>query len=85
MYLHFDKVTLLYEGRQIYFGEVESAMRYFDELGFENPTRATIADFLTSVTNPVERIIREGYKQELLGRLMTPPLHGKEVKSQRGS
>ncbi|OTA55242.1 hypothetical protein K449DRAFT_176834 [Hypoxylon sp. EC38] len=62
MYHNFDKVTLLYEGRQIYFGPVELAVDYFHRLGFEKPSRATTADFLTSLTNPVERIIREGYE-----------------------
>lgn len=58
----FDKVTLLYEGRQIYFGPVDSAADYFQGLGFVKPSRATTADFLTSLTNPAERIIQEGWE-----------------------
>jgi ABC-type multidrug transport system ATPase subunit len=61
----FDKVTLLYEGRQIYFGPVGSAATYFQELGFEKPERATIADFLTSLTNPAERVIRDGHEDRV--------------------
>ncbi|TVY84383.1 ZEB2-regulated ABC transporter [Lachnellula suecica] len=65
MYSKFDKVTLLYEGRQIYFGPVESAAHYFHELGFERPSRATTPDFLTSLTSPDERIPREGFKDNV--------------------
>lgn len=31
----FDKVTVLYEGRQIFFGQISEAHAYFEELGFE--------------------------------------------------
>jgi ABC-type multidrug transport system ATPase subunit len=31
----FDKVTVLYEGRQIFFGQTSEARTYFEELGFE--------------------------------------------------
>ncbi|KUJ19331.1 ABC transporter Cdr4 [Mollisia scopiformis] len=62
IFMNFDKVTLLYEGRQIYFGPIDSAADYFLNLGFERSSRATTADFLTSVTHPVERIIKEGYE-----------------------
>ncbi len=62
MYQQFDKVTVLYEGRQIYFGPVDAAADYFTRLGFVRPSRATTADFLTSLTNPPERIVRPGYE-----------------------
>lgn len=58
----FDKVTLLYEGRQIYFGPADLAEDYFYRLGFARPSRTTTADFLTSLTNPAERVVREGYE-----------------------
>ncbi|KAI1467619.1 P-loop containing nucleoside triphosphate hydrolase protein [Daldinia caldariorum] len=62
MYQKFDKVTVLYEGRQIYFGPIELAGQYFQDLGFERPAHATMPDFLTSLTNPAERIIRHGFE-----------------------
>lgn len=31
----FDKVTVLYEGRQIYFGSTRDAKAYFENLGFD--------------------------------------------------
>lgn len=58
MYQQFDNVTLLYEGHQIYCGPTSSAAVYFHRLGFERPSRATTADFLTSLTNPAERVAR---------------------------
>lgn len=56
----FDKATVLYEGRQIYFGKIDDAKRYFIDLGFECPARQTTPDFLTSMTSPIERIVRPG-------------------------
>ncbi len=57
----FDKVLLLYEGHQIYFGPTSKAKEYFINLGFECPSRQTTPDFLTSMTFPAERIPRPGY------------------------
>ncbi|KAI2467417.1 ABC drug exporter AbcA [Annulohypoxylon bovei var. microspora] len=65
MYQSFDNVTLLYEGRQIYYGSVESAADYFVSLGFVRPSRATTADFLTSLTSPRERVIQSGYEKRV--------------------
>ena len=66
------KLTLRYYDRsflqadaQIYFGPVQSAAQYFHELGFERPLRAITPDFLTSLTNPDERITREGFKDSV--------------------
>lgn len=57
----FDKAMVLYEGRQIYFGYADAARQYFVNLGFYAPRRATTPDFLTSMTSPHERIVREGF------------------------
>lgn len=61
----FDKVAVLYEGRQIYFGEKNAAKRFFLEMGFDCPLRQTTADFLTSLTSPAERIIRPGFENRV--------------------
>lgn len=61
----FDKATVLYEGRQIYFGPASQAKRYFEKQGWFCPTRQTTGDFLTSVTNPQERVAREGYENKV--------------------
>lgn len=58
----FDKVIVLYEGRQIFFGRTDEAKQYFINLGFECPARQTTPDFLTSMTAPGERIIRSGFE-----------------------
>ncbi|KAF8904005.1 ABC-2 type transporter-domain-containing protein [Mucidula mucida] len=50
----FDKAVLLYEGRQIYFGPVNEAKKFF-----------TTADFLTSLTSPAERQIRPGFEAKV--------------------
>jgi len=58
----FDKVTVLYEGRQIYFGNIHKAKVFFLNMGFDCPPRQTTADYLTSITSPLERIIRPGFE-----------------------
>ena len=58
----FDKVTVLYLGRQIYFGPCAEAAAYFEELGFERAPRQTTPDFLTSVTSS-ERLVRAGMEK----------------------
>lgn len=56
----FDKVLVLYEGQQIYFGPAVMAKAYFLNLGFECPARQTTPDFLTSMTFQAERTPRHG-------------------------
>ncbi|KAI2617960.1 ABC-2 type transporter-domain-containing protein [Hypomontagnella submonticulosa] len=58
----FDKALVLYEGRQIFFGRADAAKEYFVNLGFECPARQTTPDFLTSMTSPIERIVRKGFE-----------------------
>lgn len=58
----FDKALVLYEGRQIFFGRADEAKQYFINLGFECPARQTTPDFLTSMTSPLERVIRPGFE-----------------------
>ncbi|CAG8032130.1 unnamed protein product [Penicillium salamii] len=58
----FDKVIVLYEGRQIFFGRTREAKAYFESLGFECPQEQTIPDFLTSMTSPSERITKPDWK-----------------------
>ncbi|KAL8834803.1 MAG: hypothetical protein Q9170_003599, partial [Blastenia crenularia] len=54
--------AVVYEGRQIYFGDIHAAKSFFVNLGFECPPRQTTADFLTSLTNPAERVVRRGFE-----------------------
>ncbi|KAH6679698.1 putative ABC transporter CDR4 [Halenospora varia] len=58
----FDKVAVLYEGRQIYFGNIHAAKEFFVNMGFDCPLRQTTADFLTSLTSPAERVVRAGFE-----------------------
>jgi hypothetical protein len=55
-------VSLLYDGRQIYFGGKNAAKNFFLEMGFVCPERQTTADFLTSLTSPSERTPRDGWE-----------------------
>ncbi|KAF4780777.1 ABC-2 type transporter [Colletotrichum scovillei] len=60
----FDKVAVLYEGRQIFFGKATDARQYFIDLGYDCPARATTPDFLTSMTSPQERHVRPGWENK---------------------
>ncbi|THV79965.1 putative ABC transporter [Aureobasidium pullulans] len=55
-----DKVLVIDQGRCIFTGPAEAAKQYFIDLGFECPERQTTADFLTAITDPVERKFRPG-------------------------
>ncbi|KAI4123600.1 MAG: hypothetical protein LQ338_005192 [Usnochroma carphineum] len=57
-----DKVLVIDEGRMIYQGSANDAKQYFLNLGFYCPERQTTPDFLTSVTDPAQRLYREGYE-----------------------
>lgn len=59
-----DKVLVIDQGREIFSGPAEDAKQYFIDLGFECPERQTTADFLTAVTDPVERRFRPGFENK---------------------
>ena len=58
----FQKVMVLYEGRQIFFGSTTKAKSYFYDLGFDYAPRVSTSDFLASLTNPPERTLRPGFE-----------------------
>ncbi|KAJ6149667.1 CDR ABC transporter [Penicillium samsonianum] len=43
---YFDKVLVINSGRQIFYGRVQDAKAYFEDLGFECLPTTTVADFL---------------------------------------
>ncbi|SPO02034.1 probable ATP-binding multidrug cassette transport protein [Cephalotrichum gorgonifer] len=63
IYETMDKVLVIDQGRQIFSGPANKAKQYFIDLGFECPERQTTADFLTAVTDPVERRFRPGFEK----------------------
>ncbi|KAH8080244.1 ABC-2 type transporter-domain-containing protein [Filobasidium floriforme] len=58
----FDKVSVLYESEQIFFGRTNEAKRYFEKMGYECKPGQSTPDFLTSLTNASERITRAGFE-----------------------
>lgn len=66
IYETFDKVTVLYTGRQIYFGPIDEAKDYFYRMGYECPPRQVTAEFLTALTdvNGYHKI-RPGYENKV--------------------
>jgi ATP-binding cassette, subfamily G (WHITE), member 2, PDR len=61
----FDKVIVLYEGREIFFGPTSLAHAYFTDMGWLCPPRQTTGDFCTSVTNHQERKARPGFEHKV--------------------
>lgn len=61
----FDKVTVLYEGRQIFFGSTKAAKPFFENMGYQCPDRQTTGDFLTSLTSPKERVAKPGMENKV--------------------
>lgn len=65
MYEIFDKVTVMYDGYQIYYGSRDRAVAYFEGMGWYRDPRQTSPDFLTAVTNPGERKPRDGMEAKV--------------------
>lgn len=61
----YDKVSLLNQGHQIFFGELLTAKKYFEDMGFVCPARQTVAEFLVSITDPTARIVRETFENQV--------------------
>jgi ATP-binding cassette, subfamily G (WHITE), member 2, SNQ2 len=57
----FDKVLVIDEGRQVYFGPIEEARAYFEGLGFAPKPRQTTPDYLTGCTDHWEREFADGW------------------------
>ncbi|KOH48455.1 putative transporter of the ATP-binding cassette (ABC) family [Saccharomyces cerevisiae] len=52
IYETFDKVTVLYAGRQIFCGKTTEAKDYFENMGYLCPPRQSTAEYLTAITDP---------------------------------
>jgi ATP-binding cassette subfamily G (WHITE) protein 2 (SNQ2) len=62
IYELFDKILVLDNGKQIFYGPTKEARPFMENLGFICDDSANVGDFLTGVTVPTERRIREGYE-----------------------
>ncbi|GMM38363.1 hypothetical protein DASC09_057020 [Saccharomycopsis crataegensis] len=65
IYEKFDKVLILYEGRQIFFGPIHDAKPYFENMGYECPQRQATPEFLTAITDPLGRTTKPGYENKV--------------------
>ncbi|KAK9364429.1 ABC-2 type transporter-domain-containing protein [Lipomyces kononenkoae] len=64
IYNLFNKVLVLDEGKQIYYGPIKSAKPFMEQLGFICGDGANVADYLTGVTMAAERKIRPGWERK---------------------
>lgn len=62
IYNLFDKVLLIDEGKELYYGPLKEARPFMEELGFICNDGANVADFLTGVNVPTERKIRHEFE-----------------------
>ncbi|EKV20717.1 ABC transporter, putative [Penicillium digitatum Pd1] len=62
IYNLFDKILVLDEGKQIYYGPAAAAKPFMEDLGFMYTDGANVGDFLTGLTVPTERKIRPGFE-----------------------
>ncbi|KAM0327218.1 hypothetical protein ACHAQA_006352 [Verticillium albo-atrum] len=62
IYEHFDKILVLDEGKQIFYGPQKDAVPFMEDLGFVRDSGSNRGDFLTGVTVPTERVIAPGYE-----------------------
>jgi ABC-type multidrug transport system ATPase subunit len=62
IYEYFDKVLVLDEGKQIFYGPQKDAVPFMEDLGFMRDSGSNRGDFLTGVTVPTERLIAPGYE-----------------------
>lgn len=64
IYKLFDKVLVIDEGKQVYFGPASEARAYFEGLGFVPRPRQTTPDYVTGCTDAFEREYQEGRSAE---------------------
>lgn len=55
IYSQFDKVLVIDEGREVFFGPASEARAYFESIGFMPKPRQTTPDYLTGCTDEHER------------------------------
>ena len=61
----FDKIILLHEGRQIFFGTVQEATLYLEGLGFVWDDRQSLSEFLIACTDFEDRFTKEGWENKV--------------------
>jgi ABC-type multidrug transport system ATPase subunit len=73
IYELFDKVLVLDEGKQMFYGPLQEAKPFMEELGFICAEGANVADFLTGVTVPTERKVKREFEDRF-------PRNGDEIR-----
>ncbi|KFA80751.1 hypothetical protein S40288_05551 [Stachybotrys chartarum IBT 40288] len=64
IYNLFDKVMVIDEGRQVFYGPAKEARAYFEGLGFAPRPRQTTPDYLTGCTDEFERQYAPGRSEK---------------------
>ncbi|KAK1060938.1 ATP-binding cassette transporter snq2 [Friedmanniomyces endolithicus] len=60
IYKQFDKVMVIDDGREVFFGPTQEARAHMESLGFLPKPRQTTPDYLTGCTDPFEREYQDG-------------------------
>lgn len=64
IYKQFDKVLVIDNGQEVFFGPAQEARAHFERLGFKEKPRMTTPDFLTGCTDEFEREYTDWYLRE---------------------
>lgn len=64
IYNEFDKILVIDEGQQLYYGPQKQARPFMESLGFYCADGANVADYLTGITVPSERKIIPGFEEK---------------------
>jgi ATP-binding cassette, subfamily G (WHITE), member 2, SNQ2 len=64
IYSQFDKVLVIDEGHEVFFGNTKDARGYFESIGFKEKPRQTTPDYLTGCTDEFERDYKDEYGPE---------------------
>ncbi|KAK3321292.1 ABC-2 type transporter-domain-containing protein [Cercophora scortea] len=62
IYNLFDKVLVLDEGKQVFYGTVQEARPFMESQGFACQDGANVSDYLTGTLVPTERIVKPGHE-----------------------
>ncbi|QIX01730.1 hypothetical protein AMS68_007247 [Peltaster fructicola] len=92
IYALFDKVMVIDQGRQVFFGPVQEARAYFEGLGFLEKPRQTTPDYLTGCTDEFERDYKPGrsavdvpFTPDQLVAAFEQSTHGQKLDADMGS
>ncbi|GJQ11298.1 hypothetical protein GpartN1_g3089.t1 [Galdieria partita] len=63
IYWLFDRVLVIDQGKELFFGRVSEALPYFESIGIRKPLRRSVPEFLCSLSDPKHTLICPGFEE----------------------